>query len=213
VARFLAVSLAVLTAVWPRVLLSQSAEPSDSVHVGDMWIYDRTDNITGAPMNTFTSMVTEVSPKEITTSVIFRGNNGRGLVVFDHDWNRTVENDNRYSPNDGHGIHAPLAVGKEWRYEYIWKNLQNGVSMKDTGLSKVVAQETLTTSAGTFDTFKIDRRVKEFNVADPSRLFDIEMLMWFSPQINHWIRRTFTVKAEGRVRASSTDDLINYLQE
>jgi hypothetical protein len=193
--------------------LSQPVGPNDGVHVGDLWAYDRTDEVTKTPMDTLTSLVTDISPKEITTSVIFRGKNGRGLVVFDHDWNRIVDNDVHYSPNDGHGIQGPLASGKEWRFDFVSKNSQSGIAMKASGVSKVVAQESITTSAGTFDAFKIDRRWKEYNVADPSRFFDLEIVMWFSPQINHWIRRTYTARAEGRVRASSTDELINYLQQ
>lgn len=209
-----AVAIGVAAALWPGVLAAQSPEaPNAGVQVGDMWIYDRTDDITKAPMDTFTSMVTDVSPTEITTSAIFRGKSGRGIVVFDHDWDRTVDNDVRYTPNDGHGIRLPLAVGKEWRAEYTSKNLQNGVNTKNSGLSKVVAQETLTTPAGTFETYKIDRHVKNFNVADPSRLWDIQVLMWFSPQINHWVRRSFILKAENRVRSSSTDELTDFIQK
>ena len=110
-------------------------------------------------------------------------------------------------------IQAPLTIGKEWRFEYTGKDLQNGIVRKDTGLSKVVGQESITTSAGTFDAFKVDRRVKEYNVADPSRLFDLEMLMWFSPQVNHWVRRNYVVKGEGRVLSSTSEELINYLQK
>jgi hypothetical protein len=214
VSKILAISLALLLlATWPRVLRSQPAEPNDGVHVGDLWVYDQTDDLTKTPINTYTSMVTDVSPKEITTSIIIRGNSGRAFVVFDHDWNRIVLNDIRFTPNDGQGIHAPLAVGKEWRSDYTSKNAQNGVAMKGSSLSKVVAQETVTTAAGTFDTFKIDRQLKEYNVADPSRFLDTEMFMWFSPQIDHWIRRSFVGKVESRVRSASTDELIKYLQK
>ena len=157
--------------------------------------------------------MTEVTPQEIVTRAIFRGKNGSAFVVFDHDWNRTIDNSVKYKPNDGHGVHLPLAVGKEWRFEYTAQNTQNGANMKATSLAKVVAQETITTDAGTFDAFKIDRQVREFNTADPSKFFEMEILMWFSPQINHWVRRTITTKFERRVRASSTDELIDIIHK
>jgi hypothetical protein len=202
-----------LMALWPRFLLAQSADDKAVVKVGDMWIYDRKDEVTGLPMVTFTSLVTEVSVKEIVTNAIPRGRPGNAFVVFDHSWNRTVDNDLRYNPYDPHGIQLPLAVGKEWHVEYTTQNLKTGANTKASSVSKIVAQETITTAAGTFETFKIDRNVREFNTADPSRLWSTQVLMWFSPQINHWVRRTTIFKAENRVRASSTDELIDLMRK
>ena len=56
------------------------------------------------------------------------------------------------------------------------------MNTKSASLTKVVAQETVTTPAGTFETFKIERQMKEFIIADPSRYWDTQMLMWFAPQ-------------------------------
>jgi len=200
--------------MWPPALSAQSPDAAiPEIRVGDGWVYDRKDDISGSPIGTFTSLVTEVSPQEIVTQVNYRGKNGHGLVVFDHDWNRTLDNNIKYKPNDGHGVRMPLAVSKEWRLEYTFSNAKNGVNMKATSLSKVVAQESVTTPAGTFDTFKIDRQIKEFNVADPSRLVESQYLMWFAPQINHWVRRTFIAKAEKRVRSTTTDELIEVVHK
>jgi hypothetical protein len=209
-----AIVLVALAALWPCVAAAQSADrPDDGIKVGDGWVYDRMDDISGNPKGTFTSLVTEVSAQEIVTNVNFQGKNGRGIVVFDHDWNRTLDNKIVFKPNDGHGVRLPLAVGKEWRSEYTFSNAKNGVNMKATSLAKVVAQEPLTTPAGTFDTFKIDRQVKEFNVADPSRLVETQFLMWFAPQINHWVRRTVITKVDKRVRNTTTDELTEVLHK
>jgi hypothetical protein len=102
-----------LMALWPRILAAQPAGDKDTVRAGDIWVYDRKDEITGLPTDTFTSLVTEVSAKEIVTSAIFRGKPGSALVVFDHGWNRTIENDTHYHPYEAHGVQLPLAVGKE----------------------------------------------------------------------------------------------------
>jgi hypothetical protein len=209
-----AILLLALTALWPHLLVAQPAEQrTDDIRVGDAWVYDRTDGITGEAKATFTSLVTEVSPQEIVTHTSFRGRNGHGIVVFDHDWNRTLDGNIKFKPNDGHGVHLPLAVGKEWRIEYTSSNSQNGLNMKATGLSKVVGQEMLTTAAGTFDTFKIDRETREFNTANPSNLWEVQMLMWFAPSINHWVRRSVVMKFEKRVRSGSTDELIDVMRK
>jgi hypothetical protein len=203
-----------LMVLWPRMLAAQSVErPSEEVQVGDVWVYDNRDGITGLPISTFTSIVAEVSPKEIVTNAIFRGRNERAFVVFDHDWNRLVLNNQKFNPNDGIGVQWPLAVGKEWRLTFTTSNTQTGMNTKSSSLAKVVAQETVTTPAGTFETFKIDRQVKQFNIADPSRYQDIQMVIWFAPQINHWVRRTFIVKQEKRTVSNTSDELVQIIKK
>ena len=203
-----------LMALWPRVLVAQPVErPNEEVQVGDAWVYDNKDAITGLPISTYTSLVAEVSPKEIVTNLLFKGNNNRGLAVFDHDWNRLMINNQKFNPNDGHGVHWPLAVGMEWRQVYTTSNTQTGVNTKSSSLAKVVAQETVTTPAGTFETFKIERQIKEYNIADPSRYRDVQMVLWFAPQINHWVRRTFIVKQEKRTTSNTVDELVEIIKK
>jgi hypothetical protein len=203
-----------LMALWPRVLVAQPVErPNEEVQVGDAWVYDNKDAITGLPISTYTSLVAEVSPKEIVTNLLFKGNNNRGLAVFDHDWNRLMINNQKFNPNDGHGVHWPLAVGMEWRQVYTTSNTQTGVNTKSSSLAKVVAQETVTTPAGTFETFKIERQIKEYNIADPSRYRDVQMVLWFAPQINHWARRTTIVKQEKRTVGNTMDELVQIIRK
>jgi hypothetical protein len=198
-----------LAALWPHVALAQSVDrPKEDVQAGDAWVYEGKDAITGTHIRTYTSLVTEVSAKEIVTNLINKENGGRGYTAFDHDWNRLVVGIQKYNPNDGHGIRWPLAVGKEWKHDYIFSNTQTGVNMKSSSLAKVVAKESITTPAGTFETFKIDRRIKQFNVADPSRSQDVQFLMWFAPEINHWVRRTINFTVDKRLRSSSTEELL-----
>jgi hypothetical protein len=190
-------------------LAAQSpADANDDVRVGDWWTYDRKDEITGLPMSRYTSTVLEISPTEVVTRLAFSGRSTFGSVIFDHDWNRIANGNSRYKPNDGHGVRLPLAVGKEWRIEYEARNVQNGAGMKGASSSKVLAQETLTTSAGMFETYKIERQVKEVNAADPSRLTEIQFDLWFAPQINHWVRRTTLTKIDKRTRSNETDELV-----
>ena len=203
-----------LLVIWPPMLVAQSVErPSGEVQVGDAWVYDSKDGITGLPLSTYTSLVAEISATEIVTNAIFKGNNNRALVVFDHDWNRLVTNNQKFNPNDGHGVRWPLAVGKEWRSSYTTSNTQTGANTKVSSLAKVVAQETVTTPAGTFETFKIDRQLKEYSIADPSRYRDMQVIMWFSPQINHWVRRTSVVKQEKRTIANTSDELVQIIKK
>ena len=85
--------------------------------------------------------------------------------------------------------------------------------MESSSLAKVVAKEIITTPAGTFETFKIDRYVKQFIVRDPSRSQEMQFLMWFAPEINHWARRTVNITIDKRLRSSTTDELVEIMKK
>jgi hypothetical protein len=204
-------ALLVGSALWSDALLGQPADQaSDAVRVGDRWVYDTKDEITGFPKATYSHVVTEVSPKEIVVSLTFRGQNNSSLMVYDHNWNRVEQPNFKFKPNDGQGIRLPLAVGKEWRAEYEARPTQTGVVSKGSVVNKVVGQETVTTPAGTFDTFKIETRVQNINTADPSQLAHYENVMWFAPQVNHWVRRKLVTKIRNRMSQSVSEELTDF---
>ena len=206
--------LASLAALWPQLLAAQTSDqPNDGVRVGDRWVYDTKDEITGFPTNTYTQIATEVSKDQIVTSLTFRGKAGSTLITFSRDWGVIDNVLWKFKPNNGQGIPLPLSVGKEWRSQFEAKNTQNGTNLKGSTLSKVVAQETITTSAGTFDTFKIDWQARELNTADPSKISESEVLTWFSPQINRWVRRTIVTKIEKRVRTNTSEELADFSRD
>src|SRR6267142_3513487 len=195
-----------LAGTWPLALRAQTPEETDgAVRVGDRWVYDTKDEITGYPKDTYTEIVTEVSPKEIVTNWTFSGKPGSLLVVYDQGWNRIDNMTWKFKPNDGQGVRLPLAVGKTWRVEFDARNTQTGANMRSSISSKVVAQEAVTTSAGTFDTFKIERAGKEFRTADPSTIFESQTVIWYAPKINHWVRRIFISKYDKRTRSSLSE--------
>jgi hypothetical protein len=106
-----------------------------------------------------------------------------------------------------------LTVGKEWRSEFEAKSLQNGTNLKGSSRSKVLAQEKIMTSAGTFDTFKIEWQAKEFNTADPSKNSELESVTWFAPQVNRWVRQTSVVRIDKRTRTSTSEELADFSRD
>jgi hypothetical protein len=90
------------------------------------------------------------------------------------------------------------------REEYPDGNVRSSIS------SKVVGKETITTSAGTFDTFKIERTGREFKTSDPSRIFESQMVVWYAPEINHWVRRTVTMKHQKHITSSTSEELSDF---
>jgi hypothetical protein len=204
-------ALLATSGLWPNAVAAQSPDQAnDAVGVGDRWVYDTKDEITGFPRDTYSQVVTEVSPREIVVSLVIRGKNGSTLVAYDQNWNRLDMPAVRFKPNDGQGIRPPLAVGKEWRAEYEARITQTGAATKGSVISKVVAQETITTPAGTFDTFKIETRVQDVVASDPSQASQLETVIWWAPQINHWVRRKLVSKFQNRTRSSTSEELTDF---
>jgi len=202
------VLLATIAATWPQALSAQAQDQNgNSVRVGDQWTYSRKNEITGAPGDTYTQTVTEITPKEIVTSVVFQGKEGSTINAFDHDWNSVASGPWRYRPHDGPGIRLPLEVGKEWRSEYYEVNTLTNVRNKASHLTKVSGQEAITTPAGTFQTFKIERQAKVYNIVAPSSFVEYQVALWYAPELNHWVRRTTVTKIERRTRDNISEEL------
>jgi hypothetical protein len=183
---------------------------ADAVRVGDRYTFNTKNEVTGEATGTYVALVTAISDKEIVTAISFTGKTGSRVVVLDHDLNRLDDSVSKFSPNDAQGIRRPLAVGEEWHYEYDARNMQTGVASRASGVSKVVSQETVTTPAGTFDTFKIERHVAMHQTLDQTRGSDTEVVIWYAPKVNRWVRRTFAVRIEGRLRSNTSEELVDF---
>jgi hypothetical protein len=184
--------------------------PMEDPETGDHWTYEIRDDITGDLKSTFTTTVTDVSATEIGVRLAVLGNPNPGYQTFDLSWNLTYNGIWRHTPNDGSGIRSPLAVGKSWSFKATDLNSTAGVSLKRSGKAKVVAQEDITTRAGTFDTFKIEYSFQVQNANDPTRKSQAEQQTWYAPAINHWVKRAVVTRSEGKVREKSTVELVEY---
>jgi hypothetical protein len=67
-------------------------------------------------------------------------------------------------------------------------------AFKQSGHAKVTGQETITTKAGTFDTFKIETVLTRRPINDSTRKSEIAAQAWYSPTIDHWVKRTYQVR-------------------
>jgi hypothetical protein len=154
---------------------------------------------------------TEVTPKEIIVRFSTAGsNNSDGLNIYDRSWNLLENRPWRFSPHDGSGIQAPLAVGKTWPVKTNNINSANGAVWKRSGTSKVVGQESITTRAGTFDTFKIETTFTGVNVNNPTSKNEVTSVTWYAPAIDHWVKRTFVSRANKHLQTSNTLELVDY---
>jgi hypothetical protein len=177
---------------------------------GDHWTYEVRDEITGKVSVTREYVVTEVTPKEISVRFKNLGTPTEGFNVFDRSWNMTSAGQWKYSPNDGTGVKTPLAVGKTWAFQSNDINAGEGFGWNRSGKSKIVGQESMTTQAGTFETYRIETTYSSRNIKDPTRKEEIVMQTWYVPAIDHWVKRTFTSRVEKHLRVNNAIELIGY---
>lgn len=198
------------SAAAPATEQASLPEPMEDARLGDHWTYELRDEITGDMKSTLTHTITDLSPTEISVRVGSLGTNNTGYLTYNRTWDLVNNSIWRYAPNDGTGIRAPLAVGKTWPIKSTDTNSSAGTSFKRSGTAKVTAQDSITTRAGKFDTFKIEISFQMRNANDPTRKFDSEQVTWYAPAINHWVKRTVTSRSEGKVREKSTIELVEY---
>jgi hypothetical protein len=177
---------------------------------GDHWTYEVRDEITGNISATRTNVVTDATPAEISTRVNTAGQPNPGQIIFDRSWNMTQSGPWKYSPHDGSGIQTPLAVGKTWTFQSDEVNAANGNIWKRSGRSKIVGQETVTTQAGTFETFKIETSYSSRSVKDPTRKAEVTAQTWYAPAIDHWVKRTFVSRTDKHLMVNNTIELVDY---
>jgi hypothetical protein len=194
----------------PPAETPNSPEPMEEPQTGDHWTDEVRDEITGDVKSTFTATVTDVSASEISIRSTQLGNNNFGYQTYDRSWNVTNNGTWRFTPNDGTGVKLPLAVGKTWSFKATDVNTSAGVSWKRSGTSKVTAKESVTTRAGTFDTFKIETSIATQNANDPTKKFQSVQQTWYAPLIDHWVKHSSMSRSEGRVRDKSTVELVEY---
>jgi len=187
---------------------AQTVDPGP-IRVGDRWSYDVKDDLTGDLRRAVTVVVGDVNDKEITTRVSVRGKDRPLTMVYDLDWGRIDDGAWRLRPS-GIGIKKPLEVGKEWRSDANAINLRSGVTFRASGVAKIVAQERLTTPAGTFDTFRVDMTVRLVNTKDQTRSETWTFVVWYAPEVNRWIKKKSEWRSEGRLRDSFSDELTEY---
>jgi hypothetical protein len=177
---------------------------------GDHWTYEIRDEISGTIKAIRDNIVTEVTPTEISSRVDTSGKNQPGQIVFDRSWNILKSGPWRYSPNDGSGIQPPLSVDKTWNFQSNEVNAGSGSSWKRSGKSKVVGKEATTTRAGTFETFIIETSYSARSANDPTKKIEVSSKTWYAPAIDHWIKRTFVSRRDGRLMVNNTIELVDY---
>jgi hypothetical protein len=195
----------------PAPAATESAPPQEKMEdpqVGDHWTYEFRDNISGDVKSVLTDTVTDLTDSQIGISITRAGNTSSGYQTYDRSWNLIKSGVHRYSPSDGTGIQAQLATGKAWSTKS--NDVNGGFTAKRSITSKVIAQESVTTPAGTFDTFKIETSIQLQNSNNATDKAQAVIQTWYAPTIDHWVKRDTITRSDGRVRANHTVELVEY---
>jgi hypothetical protein len=195
----------------PAPAAAESAPPQEKMEdpqVGDHWTYEFRDNISGDVKSVLTDTVTDLTDSQIGISITRAGNTSSGYQTYDRSWNLIKSGVHRYSPSDGTGIQAQLATGKAWSTKS--NDVNGGFTAKRSITSKVIAQESVTTPAGTFDTFKIETSIQLQNSNNATDKAQAVIQTWYAPTIDHWVKRDTITRSDGRVRANHTVELVEY---
>lgn len=194
----------------PAAIAPDGATAMKEIKVGDRWTYDQTDQISGELKGTLTYIVTDVSNNQIGVRVQTLGSSGAGFLTYDPSWNLISNGQTKYHPNDGTGVRLPLLAGKQWDYRYNQLLAARGASFLGIGHSKVVALEKITTQAGAFDAYKIEKTASARYIQDPTKRYDIKTTDWYAPAVDHWVKRLFELRFEGHLRESYSLELVEY---
>jgi hypothetical protein len=180
---------------------------------GDHWTVEVRDEITGT-VSTQTSVVTEVTPTDISVRFnVVRPDktNSEGFGIYDRSWNLMRAGPWQHFPYDGStGIRAPLTVGKTWTFQSKAVNAGNNLTWNRSGTSTVADQETVTTKAGTFETFRIETTASGSDFREPTRTEEVTAQTWYAPAIAHWVKRSWIIRIGDQVRTKNTYELVAY---
>jgi hypothetical protein len=180
------------------------------VAVGDHWTYQITDEIAGKITGTRSIIVTELSKKEITARFEVAKTGRSGIIIYDLAWDELSNGTFRYSPNDGTGVRLPLTVGTQWKFATDSVNSDSGATFKRVGNARISGMEKVTTKAGSFDAFVVETTFTSRNTRNPARNSEVSLKTWFSPEINHWVKRNSIVRERGHLIRNNTIELTEF---
>ena len=192
----------------PAATDPSAPEKMEEVQVGDHWTYEFRDDISGDVKSVLTDTVTDLTDSQIGISVTRAGNTSSGYQTYDRSWNLVKSGAHRYSPSDGTGVQAQLATGKVWSIKS--NDINGGFSARRSVTSKVIAQESVTTPAGTFETFKIETSIQIQNSNNATDKAQAVISTWYAPAIDHWVKRTILARQRGHVVSKNTVELTDY---
>ncbi|WP_439923147.1 hypothetical protein [Nitrobacter sp. JJSN] len=186
-----------------------SSTDMSPVAVGDHWTYEIRDNVTGNLKGQYTQTVTDTSSTDVSVSVLALGASLPSYIVFDHLWNLKTTPLVKFVPNDGTGVKEAMKVGDTWSVRTSDIRASR-TAWKRTEKSKVIGEEPVSTQAGTFNAIKYETTIDIRGAIDPTKKGSTVLTTWFSPSVNHWVKRAEKTVTDKHVVNNTTIELVDY---
>ena len=176
-----------------------SAVANTRYRVGDSYTYRVTDLYTKLETETFTQTITKITDTEVIYDT--------GMVT-DLLGNRVRTRDGRvFGP--GQFIPLEFAVGRRWTTRFKLTHPRFGPGQVEIDM-RIVARETVTVSAGTFDTFRIEGHGWSTGSWGSTQ---VTRIAWLAPdRVRRWIASEDLRAAGSKVIASEREELVAYKQ-
>jgi uncharacterized caspase-like protein len=175
------------------------ARADTNYRIGDVYVYTTADLISKVVQNTSTGTVTAVTDQE----VIY--NDGR--VTTDRLGNIAIGVRDRFVGNQTHP--AEFQLGRQWRTRFTGENQSGPFTIEAT--MRVTSRETITTAAGTFDSFRVDSEGARYHSKGTNRFTS---RTWYAPErVRRFLLREETAKAtNGYVVRAERLELVYFRQ-
>ena len=89
-------------------------------------------------------------------------------------------------------------------------NSANGNIWKTTVNARVTDQEAPRQRPGTFQTYVIEETQAVRNIKNPTASVQVSIRIWFSPDVNHWVRRNVVRRERNLIVRNETVELVEY---
>jgi hypothetical protein len=132
-----------------------------SVRVGDEWVYQVRDALLHDVRSTNTIRVTAVAPDRITVVRTSSVKAEPDTETYTADWAMIDTATWAFEPNSGTGGLATAAIGSTWRTRSLGRNKAQGFVVNADSVGRSLADERLSTEAGTFGTRKLEIVVRQ----------------------------------------------------
>lgn len=169
--------------------------------VGDSYTYRVTDLYTRLEVETFTQAITKITDTEVIYDT--------GMVT-DLLGNRTRTRDGRvFGPAQFNPLE--FAIGRRWTTRFSVIHPKFGPGRVELDM-RIVARETITVPAGTFDAFRIEGRGWAMGSGSKGSA-QVNRTAWFAPdRVRRWIASEDLRQAGPKVIASEREELVSYRQ-
>ncbi len=186
----------------PKGALQLSMEQPE---VGDHWTIEVRNGLTGALQDVHTVTITVVTATEIGLRADTVGRPGFRSETYDRFWNLRKTSGKEFALGDGTGIKLPLKVGNTWNIPTAHVG-----QVILAGTAKVLAEQDLTTRAGSFHAFEIETSFHIYTPTITTLSDDLVFTSWYAPSVDHWVKRTVKVLHNGAVTREIAAEVVTY---